>query len=268
MTDLLVLPLMVYVGFALYAWFFADRQIFLPQPSSYRDDGRYLEVRTPDGETLRARHLPNPEASHTVLFSHGNAEDLGQLEETLEEIRDLGYAVFAYDYRGYGLSTGRPTVKGACLDIEAAYAYLTGPLGVRPEQVVPFGRSVGGGPSIHLATRAPVGGLILQSTFTSAFVVVTRVPLLPFDRFRNLAGMRRVGCPVLVMHGKADRIIPFAHGLRLHGCAPEPRQHLWLEGVGHNDFPGPHAELYRKAVREFRRLLDGTRPPEAAGQPH
>jgi fermentation-respiration switch protein FrsA (DUF1100 family) len=254
-TDIILIPAVLYVGLGLFAWFCADRQIFLPQPCSYGPSGRFITLETPDGERLCAVHLPNPQARYTLLYSHGNAEDLGDVLPELEGLRQAGFAVFAYDYRGYGLSTGTPAVKGACIDVLTAYRYLTTALGVPARQIVLYGRSVGGGPTVQLAASQPVGGVILQSTFTSSFVVVTRVPILPFDRFNNLALIDRIGCPLLVMHGRRDGVVPFSHGLKLYARAATPKRSLWLDDVGHNSFPGIHEQQYWTALSEFRELL-------------
>lgn len=260
MADALIACGLLYAGLALFAWLCADRQIFLPQPCSYVAADAPIVLDTPDGVRLRAVHLPNPQARFTLLYSHGNAEDIGYIIPELEFLRQAGFAVFAYDYRGYGLSTGTPSVKGACVDILTAYRYLRDNLGVPARQIVLYGRSVGGGPSVHLAASQPVGGVILQSTFTSAFVVVTKVPLLPFDRFRNLALIDRIGCPLLVMHGRRDGVVPFSHSLRLYARAAAPKRSLWLDDVGHNSFPGMHEERFRAALVEFRQLLEALPP--------
>lgn len=267
LMDLWLLPLVVYASLALYAWLLADRHIFLPQPSSYGPSDDRVHLTTPDGVTLCAAYLPNPAARFTLLYSHGNAEDIGDAMPDLERLRDLGYAVFVYDYRGYGLSSGTPSTRGVCIDVETAYRYLRETLGLAPERIVLYGRSVGGGPSVHLAARQPVGGLILESTFTSTFVVMTKVPILPFDRFRNLALMDRVRCPVLVMHGRRDGVVPFAHGERLYARAGEPKRCLWLADVGHNSFPGHHEAAYAAALKDFADLLAATHGLAQAGTP-
>src|SRR5690606_30461216 len=97
-----------------------------------------------------------------------------------------------------------------------------------PERIILLGRSVGAGPATQLAAREPVGGLVVESAFTSAFRVLTRVRLLPFDRFDNLKHIRHARCPVLVIHGAEDDIIPPSHGRRLFAAAPEPRAHYWI----------------------------------------
>src|SRR5262249_3224266 len=152
-------------------------------------------------------------------------------------------------------SQGVPSERGVYADVDAAYAYLTRTLGVDPGRIIAYGRSVGSGPAVDLATRHPLAGLVLESAFTTAFRVLTRVPLLPFDKFRNLEKIGRVSCPVLVMHGVEDGIVPIAHGRRLFDAAPDPKRFLWAEGAGHNDFTLVAGDRQARALREFAALL-------------
>ncbi|CAN5883173.1 alpha/beta hydrolase [soil metagenome] len=257
MTTVLLYLLMAWVALTVLAYFAADRMMFLPPPSSY--DARSLpvvHVEADDDVRIAVLHLPNPDARLTILYSHGNAEDLGHLAPLLHELRDAGFAVIGYDYRGYGASTGGPpTAHGAFRDIEAVYRYTTEDLRVAPDRVVLYGRSVGSGPATWLAARAPVGGLILESAFTSAFVVVTRVAILPFDRFPNLRVIRDMDVPVLVIHGTNDEVIPFRHGQRLYDAAPGPKQSLWVDGARHNDVAWVAGGEYFDALHRFEALL-------------
>ncbi|HET8576285.1 MAG TPA: alpha/beta hydrolase [Methylomirabilota bacterium] len=254
----------IYGSIALLVWLLADRMIFLPPPAQYQDDAGILKLRTATGERISAIDLPNPAADYTVLYSHGNAEDLGVIRPLLPALRDLGFAVLAYDYRGYGTSDGRPSERAAYEDIDAAYEYLTRQRGLSPQRIILYGRSVGAGPAVDLAVRQPVGGLVLESSFTAAFRVLTRVPVLPFDKFQNLAKIPRVGCPVLVMHGLADDIIPAEHGRRLFAAAREPKQALWVPGAGHNDFMWVAGARWAQALREFALLLRKRQPAVGA----
>jgi fermentation-respiration switch protein FrsA (DUF1100 family) len=254
----------VYASLALLAWLFADRMIFLPPAPQYEDDRGILKLRTAGGERISARYVANPRADYTILFSHGNAEDLGVIRPILPALRDLGFAILAYDYRGYGTSEGRPSERASYQDIDAAYEYLTRRLGLPARRIILYGRSVGAGPAVDLAARQPVGGLVLESAFTAAFRVLTRVPLLPFDKFRNLAKIPRVGCPVLVMHGLADEIVPVAHGQRLFAAAPEPKRALWVPGAGHNDFMWVAGARWAQALREFVSLIRQGQPAVGA----
>ena len=167
----------------------------------------------------------------------------------------MGFAVFSYDYQGYGTSGGKPTVSKSYQDIDAAYAYLTEDLAVSPNQIIVYGRSVGGGPSVDLATRQPVAGLILESTFVSAFRALTQVPIYPFDKFENLAKLKRVTCPVLVMHGSEDEVVPFWQGQALFAAAKDPKRSLWVEGAGHNEVMWIAGDRYFAALQEFEQLL-------------
>jgi abhydrolase domain-containing protein 17 len=255
-TLLLSLAL-CYASLACIGWLWSDRLIFLPPASTYT--ARELPVRLIDagaGRHVSALYLEHPDSRYTLLFSHGNGEDLGHLAAFLEELRSFGFSVLAYDYQGYGLSTGGPPGERATYrDIEAVHEYATGELGIAPQRLLVHGRSVGTGPSLHLATTRAIGGLILESGFTSAFRVMTHVPLLPFDKFHNLRRLRAVSVPVLVMHGTRDRVIPFRMGRQLFAAAPEPKARLWVQGAGHNDLAWVAGPDYARALREFAALV-------------
>ncbi|MGK7889904.1 MAG: alpha/beta hydrolase [Leptolyngbyaceae cyanobacterium] len=247
--------LLIYGSFALYVFFRADSMIFLPQPASYQDTADIVKVSVNEAESISATYLPNPQAQYTLLYVHGNAEDLGEVQSFLERLQGWGFSVFAYDYRGYGTSDGQPGERNAYQDAEAAYRYLTQELDVPPNQIILYGRSVGGGSAVDLATRYSVAGLILESTFTSAFRVVVPFPILPFDKFPNLDKLDQVRCPVLVMHGEADQTIPISHGQALYQAAPDPKLSLWVEEAGHNDFTWVAGERHQQALLDFQKLV-------------
>ncbi|BAZ81334.1 alpha/beta hydrolase [Sphaerospermopsis kisseleviana CS-549] len=247
----------IYTLFAVYVYFRADSMIFLPQPSSYEDTKDIIKLKTRENQQISAVYLPNPTSKYTILYVHGNAEDLGDIRATLKKIRDVGFSVFAYDYRGYGTSEGTPTENAAYQDIDTAYNYLTEDLKIKPEQIIVFGRSVGGGSAVDLAAREPIAGLVVESTFTSAFRVVVLVPfpILPFDKFNNLEKIKKVKVPVLVMHGKLDDIVPFEHGEKLFAAVTTPKLYLWVEDANHNDFFEVAQEKYGQKLREFAELV-------------
>jgi len=245
----------IYAVVGAWAWLISDRMIFLPPAPTYRDTADILKVPTSGGERIAAVYLPNPAATYTVLLSHGNAEDLGWVLPSLPPLRDLGFGVFAYDYRGYGLSQGRASEQHVYADIDAAYDYLTRELRVPAARIILYGRSLGAGAAVDLAARQSVGGLILESPFLTAFRVMTRIPLFPFDRFRNVDKIGRVRCPVLVMHGEADEIVPLWHGQQLFERVPGPKMFLAVPGAHHNDFLWVAGARYVTALRDFEALL-------------
>jgi abhydrolase domain-containing protein 17 len=252
--------LFIYAFFALYIFFRADSMIFQPQTTSYQDTTDILKIPVNDTEQLSATYLPNARSRYTLLYIHGNAEDLGDIRPMLDRLYSWGFSVFAYDYRGYGTSDGEPNEGNAYQDADAAYKYLTQQLKIPPEQIILYGRSLGGGSATDLATRHSVAGLILESTFTSAFRVVVPFPLLPFDKFSNLDKLRQIRCPVLVMHGQADQTIPIGHGQTLYKAASEPKMSLWVAGAGHNDFTVIAGERHRQALLSFQQLIETQQP--------
>ncbi len=250
--------LFVYGFLFFYAWGMSDRLIFQPQSSSYKDTEEILKLTTSDGIQISAIHLQNPKAIYTLLYSHGNAEDLGDIRPVLNDLVTMGFSVFAYDYHGYGTSHGNPTEPNTYHDINAVYDHLTQKLKVLPDRIILYGRSVGTGPAVDLASRKPVAGLILESPFVSAFRVLTRIPILPFDKFQNIKKIPKIHCPVLVMHSKIDETIPFWHGQKIFNNANEPKRCLWVDQANHNNMPSVIPELYAKTLREFSDLVSKT----------
>ncbi|HEV8531750.1 MAG TPA: alpha/beta hydrolase [Methylomirabilota bacterium] len=247
----------VYAAIGVLAWLYADRMIFLPPPPTYRDTAEIVKIPTADGPRIAALYAANPEARYTLLYSHGNAEDLGVVRSIVPVLRQLGFAVLVYDYRGYGTSEGRPSERHAYGDIEAAYQHLTRELAVAPDRIIAYGRSVGVGAAVDLASRRQLGGLIVESGFVTAFRVMTSLPVFPFDKFRNIDKIGHVRCPVLIMHGEADEIVPLWHGQRLFQAALEPKRLLIVPGAHHNDFMWVAGERYARALREFEAVLRG-----------
>jgi len=250
-----LVPALLYAILFLYAWFFSDELIFRPQPSSYRDTDGIVKLPTHDGLRISARYLPNPRASFTILYSHGNSEDLGDIEHALATLHNLGFAVFAYDYEGFGTSQGVPSEHHAYRDIDAAYDYLTTALAVPPDRIIAYGFSVGGGPAVDLASRNPLAGLIVESAFVSAFQVVVPIPLLPFDKFPNLDKIAAVKCPILILHGTADSMIPAQHAEKLFRAAHEPKRLVLVDGADHFGIKWDGHNRYARAMEEFPSLI-------------
>jgi len=245
---LLTLPILFYSC--------ADSMIFHPPKCSYATSRHLITIPTADSQQIAALYWPAEPNNYVVLLSHGNAEDIGQLRDHIQRFHIEGFGILTYDYRGYGLSEGKPTEQNTYEDIEAAYQYLTAEQEIDPSQIIVHGRSVGCGPSVRLAEQYPVGGLILESPFVSAFRVVTRWPILPFDKFNNLARIKNINCPLLVIHGQQDRIVPFWHGQTIYEEANPPKMHYWVEDAGHNDLIYHAGKDYWKTLLEFEQLIE------------
>ncbi|MFP6900499.1 MAG: alpha/beta hydrolase [Opitutales bacterium] len=261
-AQFLVAAVILYIVLCLLALLMARPMMFPAPSSSYDESFPTVTLRTPDDLAVSGIFLENPSAELTLLFSHGNGEDIGWAKEFLEELRDLGFSVFAYDYPGYGLSEGSPSEDGCYQSAEAAYRYLIDDRGIDPATIVLHGRSLGSGPSLELASKYPVGGVILESPFVSAFRVLTRIPLFPFDQFNNLEKIQKISCPSLIIHGERDEVVAFWHGQRLHEVAPEPKVFLPLAEASHNDVYSVGGTTYLNAILSFANSL--TTPKEEA----
>lgn len=246
----------VYAGAAMWARSFSNSMMFFPDYASRAEPAGAFRIEVDETISVSALHLPNPAARFTLWHFHGNGEALGDLGPRLEALRASGFSVFAVEYPGYGTSTGEPDERTIYAANRAALHHLREKLGVKTENVVLHGRSLGGGPATEIASRENVAGLILECTFVSAFRVMTRWPLLPGDKFRNLSKLTRVRCPVLVIHGRQDRVIPFWHGEKLYEAVRGPKRRLWVDAAGHNDLLMQAGESYWTALAEFRALLD------------
>jgi fermentation-respiration switch protein FrsA (DUF1100 family) len=251
---------------ALLGCILGDGMIFQPPKLQYRDGPQILKIPVAGTEeTISARYLSNAGRGFVLLYNHGTGDDLGEIKPLLEDMHAHGYAVFAYDYEGYGTSGGMPSEKSVYRDAEAAYAYLTGELAVSPQRIIPYGFSLGGAPAVYLATHHEVPALVLESTFVSAFRVRTRLPLLPFDRFENVARMPRVRCPTLILHSRDDPVIGFWHARELLDAATGGRLVAFERG-GHGDARVAERERYWSALGTFTASVGHARPVGAAGR--
>ena len=264
-TRGLGLAVLAYGVATLMAAGFVDRLIFFPPAPSY-DEGTQGLVRleSATGDEIAAFHLKTPGAAITVLFAHGNAEDLGDGFSHAERYAELGVSVLSFDYPGYGLSTGKPTEEGTYAAADAAYRYLREQLHLDAAAIVAHGRSLGGSVMIDLASRVPVGGLIIESSFVSVYRVVTRARLLPVDQFESLAKLDDVTAPVLVVHGQRDEVIAPWHGRRLFEALPgHRRSSLWVEDAGHNDLAEVAGQSYWDALSTFAAGVEDALPAGA-----
>merc|ERR1712232_179249 len=200
------------------------------------------------------------DAKFTLLFSHGNAEDLGMIIQYFREVSHiLEVNIFAYEYTGYGMSTGEPSEQGIYADVEAAFKYLRDIIGIPWTEVVLYGRSIGSGPTIDLATKTAVRAMVLQSPIGSIYRVAVHSRFtLPGDMFCNIDKIPKVQCPVYIVHGTKDEIVPFSHGQDLakncrKGLAREP---YWVENGGHNNLEIVARQPFYDNFAKFLQWLD------------
>ncbi|XP_022669267.1 protein ABHD17B-like [Varroa jacobsoni] len=195
----------------------------------------------------------SPNARFTILFSHGNAIDLGQMSSFYLGLGTrINCNIFSYDYSGYGVSTGKPSEKNLYADIDAAWQALRTRYGISPENIILYGQSIGTVPTVDLASRYEVGAVVLHSPLMSgmrvAFPQTKRTWF--FDAFPSIDKIPKISSPVLVIHGTEDELIDFSHGLAIYEKCPRPVEPLWVEGAGHND-----VELYSQYLERLKRFI-------------
>lgn len=218
-------------------------------------------VDTEDGVRLHGWYIPRHGSKQALLFFHGNAGNISHRGASVEIFHRLGLNVFIFDYRGYGKSQGKPDEKGLYKDARAAWRYLSKERGFGQEEIILFGRSLGGAVAAELAAEIQPGGLILESTFSSAkdvanavFPVLSRLIFLRYD-FDTAAHVRRVACPVLVLHSPDDEIIPFRLGEKVFQAAKEPKSFVKMRG-DHNSGILMSQPDYERALGVFVSLAN------------
>ncbi|MFC7336387.1 alpha/beta hydrolase [Haloferula chungangensis] len=230
--------LIVYAAVCVYSCTMADRLIFMPQRPAYtREAPNLISLSTRKDEILPAFYFPARVGKPTILYSHGNAEDIGGSIELYQAWRRDGWGALAYDYPGYGHATGKPGEASSQRAIEATWHSLTDEHAIPPADIIIVGRSIGSGPSVWLADRHKAAALVLISPFTSSFAVRSPAQwIFPGNRFPNLKRIRQIDTPLLVIHGESDGIIPVSHGRTLHEASPaKTKRFVGLPEAGHND---------------------------------
>jgi hypothetical protein len=251
-----------YVAFGVVLFIFQHRLVYLPEtrmvgtPHDIQLSYEAIYFKTRDDVELFGWYVPASNSRGTILFCHGNAGNISDRLDYLGIFHRLGLSTFIFDYRGFGLSAGHPTEAGTYLDSEAAWDFLVNRKGIPAERMILYGESLGGAVAARLAASQPPGALILASAFTSLPDLASRLyPLFPvrtLSRFSydTLASVRRVGCPIMVIHSPEDEIVPFSQGRELYSTANSPKDLLGIKG-DHNSGFITSGEIYTQGIDRF-----------------
>jgi fermentation-respiration switch protein FrsA (DUF1100 family) len=253
LAVLYVLLLVVVYLFQRKLQYFPDSSI-VPNPAGNGYLGlETIELYTPDGVRLVSWHWPGSLPTTLVIF-HGNAGHRGHRLEWISDLHRLGYGIFILDYRGYGGSEGAPSEQGLYVDAETAARWLKEKT---KTQLVYFGESLGCGVAVETACRIPPASMILQSGFASAGDIAQNAyPFLPArwllkDRYDSSRKMQNIHCPLLVIHGDQDSVIPIRFGKALFDLANEPKEWSPIVGADHNDLQWVGGKKYLKTIDAF-----------------
>jgi len=251
-----------YIIFVGFLFIFQSHYIYYPERVLSADPGdiglnfESVSFETTDRVKLSGWFVPSESARGVILFCHGNAGNISHRLESIQIFHQLGLDVFIFDYRGYGQSEGKPTEQGTYKDAEAAWQYLIKERQVNPNEVIVFGRSLGGAVAAWLAQNYIPGALILESTFTSLpDIASTLYPYIPVRlllrfRYNTAEYLDSVNCPVLIVHSRNDEIMPFNHGRRLFEMAKKPKKFLEIAGT-HNEGFITSGKLYEEGLNAF-----------------
>lgn len=234
---------------------YSDDLIFLPPATSYSpaDDLIYITSDNSNQlgstQTVVANLLINPNANYTVLYSHGNAIDIGQLTHLKNNFYKHGYSIIIYDYSGYGLSEGRASEQQVYNDVQAVYNYLVKERKFKPKHIISYGHSLGAAIATDLAFNNPVAALIVESPFTTAFRVKTTYSLVPFDKFASIDKIDHINTPFFITHSRDDPVIAFWHGEELFEKANKPKMKHWFDNEGHSEIS--HTMVFWSVLENF-----------------
>jgi len=255
--------------------FFHPHRVLVQTPDRVGVRYESLVLRAADGVDLSAWFMPatgKPRA--TVLFLHGNAENISTHFMSVAWMPAEGFNVLALDYRGYGESEGKPSLPGIQLDIDAALTALRARPDVDPRRIVLFGQSLGGALAIHYAARGAqrdaLRAVIADSAFSDYRAIASErlatsavtwpfqwLPALVIDNdYSPLTSVAEVSpLPLVLMHGEADTIVPPHHAQRLFEAARAPKELWLLPGARHIQWVRDPA-LRRRFSDYVRRAVD------------
>ena len=219
---------------------------------------REVLLRTIDHIEIQAYLLESPSSNRILIYFHGNAGNISHRMTDLSTIRSFGINVLGVGYRGYGTSQGRPSERGVYIDGEAALEYVTKELGYNLEDVIILGRSIGATVATHVSQDIDLGGLGLVTPLTSgkehARIALPGIFwLLAGGSFDSTEKIENVVCPILIVHGTKDNVIPIEMGREILELARAEKRMVEIEGAGHNDLSMTYRTMYWPPIHEFIR---------------
>lgn len=229
-------------------------------PEDYGVTVEDVYFKTEDGLKLHGWFVPSKENKITMIWFHGNAGNLSGRLENIKYLMELNINVFIFDYRSYGRSEGSlPDEKTIYIDSRAAYQFLLQKKNILKENLIFFGRSLGGAMAVEMAQEFGCAGLIIESSFPSAKDMARRMfPFLPVQyimktKFDSGRKIKNIDCKKLFIHGNRDTIVPFELGKKLFDAAPGPKTFYEIEGADHNDTYVVGGSRYFEVINDFIR---------------
>jgi len=252
----------VYVGFGVILYLLQSKFLYCPiKHVTYTPqdiDLKYEDISlvSGNGTKINAWYIPAVNAKDTLLFCHGNGGNIMHRLDSIQQFNELGLNCLIFDYQGYGKSEGKPNEQGTYDDARAAYDWLVDNKKLSSDNIIIFGRSLGGSIAAKLAAEVDCAGLVLESSFTSYLdMAKSCYPYMPVKffvkyKYKTIEHLASVTCPLLVIHSLEDDVVPYKFGRELYESANEPKEFVEISG-GHNDGFITSGQVYKTAWQNW-----------------
>ena len=264
----IILVIIIIISGRFFIRWFENYNLYYPTSKiEYTPDDINLkysdfEIQLKSGPTITGWIIPSESSKGFLIFCHGNGGNISHRIETIGFFNKLDITVAIFDYPGYGKSSGKPNESNLFESAGAVYKMLQDKYGMKSEECIIYGRSLGGAVAVDLASHVSTAGLIVESGFSSTIQMGKEIfPFLPAkliisQPFDSISKIPKITAPKLIMHSRKDEIIPYHHGEDLYRAASEPKIFLEISGT-HNDGYEYRGKEYAKSLKEF---IDSTLP--------
>jgi len=235
---------------------FVPTKKYINTPESYNLPYESHILTTKDGERISSWFIPHPNPRSTLLFLHGNGGNISTRLDTINIFHQLGLSIFIVDYRGYGNSSGSPSEEGTYVDAETAWLFLRNNKRINSNNIIIYGRSLGGAIAIWLAQKYKASALIVESSFTSIVDMGRHnYPYLPINmlaiiKYPSDKRIPSIDVPKLFIHSMEDDIVPYKFGRKLFEIAIPPKKFLKINGLHNNGFL-TSGDIYINGIKDF-----------------
>lgn len=252
-------------GLNILLFFLQPGMLFFPSKKLQQTPGNWnlefedVYLNSTNGNKIHGWFIPSNKSKRVVLFLHGNGGNISHRGESLLIFNHLGLSTLIIDYQGYGKSEGTPGENAFYNDARVAFHDLVNKRGFQKENIIVFGRSLGGAVAAKISAELKPGAVILESTFSSVsdmaeriFPILSKVIVLRYQ-FETARHVQELESPLLVLHSREDEIIPFASGEQVYLAANKPKLFFEITGDHNNGFlktqPG-----YEQVLAKFLEL--------------
>ena len=258
-VTILLTFVFIYFFILVYTYIFQRNLLYHPGENNYFGDQLKVEVekvkiKTQDNiELLSWYHSKNIDSYKTILFLHGNAGSLENRIHKINHFKDMNINFLLIAWRGFNGNKGKPTEKGLYEDARSAVAWLKSK-GIKENNIVIYGESLGTGVATEIAQKKNFAGVILESPFTSMIDAgKTKYPYLPVrlllkDKYESNKKIKNIKSPILIMHGKVDKIVPFYMGKKMYELANQPKYFYFSD---YDDHMMEYNEKLLKILKKF-----------------